>query len=82
MALWWVGNAIFILVVVPVVVILLQRLARSAVDVEKHVETVHGQVGGIVVAVDDVKQLIPVRAAVKRAGAGLTGYVTAVSRIL
>jgi hypothetical protein len=82
MQLWWVGNAIFILVVIPIVVILLQRLARSAGDVGSRVDAVHGQAGGIVVAVDDVKQLVPVRDAVKRAGAGLTRYVQAVSRIL
>jgi hypothetical protein len=82
MALWWAGNAIFIFVVIPVVVILLQRLASSAVDVGERVDTVHEQAEGIVVAVDDVKQLIPVRDAVKKTAAGLTRYVQAVSRIL
>lgn len=82
MALWWIGNAIFILVVIPVVVVLLQRLARSAFDVGKHVDTIHGQARGIVIAVDDVKALIPTRDAVKRVGAGLTRYVQAVARIL
>ena len=82
MVLWWVGNAIFFFVIIPVVVVLLQRLARSAIDVGKHVDTIHGQAGGIVIAVDDVKQLIPTRDAVKRVGAGLTRYVKAVDRIL
>ncbi|MGH3534118.1 MAG: hypothetical protein ACRDQG_05315 [Pseudonocardiaceae bacterium] len=82
MALWWIGNAIFILVVIPVVVVLLQRLARSTFDVGKRIDTIHGQAGGIVIAVDDVKALIPTRDAVKRVGAGLTRYVKAVDRIL
>ncbi|MGH4013929.1 MAG: hypothetical protein ACRDSL_08375 [Pseudonocardiaceae bacterium] len=82
MALWWIGNAIFILVVIPVVVVLLQRLARSAIDVGKHIDTIHDQVGGITIAADDVKALIPTRDAVKRVGAGLTRYVKAVARIL
>lgn len=82
MVLWWIGNAIFILVVIPVVVVLLQRLARSAFDVGKHIDTIHNQAGGIVIAVDDVKALIPTRDAVKRVGAGLTRYVKAVDRIL
>jgi hypothetical protein len=82
MVLWWIGNALFLLVVIPVVVVLLQRLARSAVDVGKHVDTIHGQAGGIVIAVDDVKALIPTRDAVKRVGAGLTRYVKAVDRLL
>ncbi len=82
MALWWIGNAIFILVVIPVVVVLLQGLASSASDVSKHIDTIHGQAAGIVVAADDVKQLYSVRDAVKQVGAGLTRYVNAVARIL
>ncbi|MGH3766347.1 MAG: hypothetical protein ACRDS0_16370 [Pseudonocardiaceae bacterium] len=82
MTLWWIGNAILFLVVIPVVVVLLQRLMRATADIGKQVDTIHGQAGGIVVAVDDVKALIPTRDAVKRVGAGLTRYVQAVARIL
>ncbi|MDQ2879797.1 MAG: hypothetical protein M3Y48_00645 [Actinomycetota bacterium] len=82
MALWWIGNALFFFLVIPVVVILLIGLWRSAVDVGKRVDTVHDQAGGIVIACDDVKALIPTRDAVKQVGAGLTRYVQAVARIL
>jgi hypothetical protein len=82
MALWWIGNTIFIFVVIPVVVVLLQRLVGSAVDVGKRVDAIHDQAGGIVVAVDDVKALIPTRDAVKRVATGLTRYVKAVARLL
>ena len=82
MALWWIGNAIFILVIIPVVVVLLQRLMRAVFDIGKRVNTIHDQAGGIVIAVDDVKALIPTRDAVKRVGTGLTRYVKAVDRIL
>ena len=82
MALWWIGNAVFILVVIPVVLVLLQRLMRSVLDVGKRIDTIHNQAAGIVIAVDDVKALIPTRDAVKQVGAGLTRYVQAVARIL
>lgn len=82
MVLWWIGNAIFLVVVIPVVVVLLQRLKGSAVDVGKQIDIVHDQAGGIVIAVDDVKALIPTRDAVKQVGAGLTRYVKAVDRLL
>jgi hypothetical protein len=82
MALWWIGNAIFIFVVIPVVVVLLQRLAGAAVEVGRRVDTIHDQAGGIVIAVDDVKALLSTRDAVKRVGAGLTRYVKAVARVL
>lgn len=82
MALWWIGNVIFILVVIPVVVLLLQRLMRSALDVGKRVDTIQNQTAGLVIALDDVKQLLLVRDAVQRVGAGLTRYVKAVARLL
>ncbi|HEU0087828.1 MAG TPA: hypothetical protein VFQ77_09280 [Pseudonocardiaceae bacterium] len=82
MALWWIGNAIFILVIIPVVVVLLHRLMKSVLTIGKHVNAIHGQAGGILIAVDDVKALIPTRDAVKRVGAGLTRYVKAVDRAL
>ncbi len=82
MALWWIGNAIFILVVIPVVVVLLQRLLRAVSDIGKYVDSIHSQAAGIVVALDDVKQLVPTRDAVKQVAAGLTRYVKAVDRLL
>ena len=82
MILWWIGNAIFILIVIPVVVVLLQRLSRAVIDIGKHVDTIHNQAAGIVIALDDVKQLTHTRDAVKRVAAGLTRYVKAVDRIL
>jgi uncharacterized membrane protein len=82
MALWWIGNAIFFFVVIPVVVVLLQRLAGSAANVGKRVDVIHDQAGGIVIAVDDVKALLSTRDAVKRVGSGLTRYVKAVARVL
>ncbi len=81
MTLWWIGNAIFVLVVIPVVAILLHRLASSAGVVGKRVHTVHHQASGIAVAVDDVKQLIPVRDGVKRVAARLTRYASAMPGI-
>jgi|1185.fasta_scaffold1061478_1 hypothetical protein len=82
MVLWWIGNALFLIVVVPVVVVLLQRLKTSAVEVGREIDAIHDQAGGIVIAVDDVKALGPTRDAVKRVGAGLTRYVKAVDRLL
>jgi uncharacterized membrane protein len=82
MALWWIGNAIFILIVIPVVVVLLQRLLKAVADIGRHVDTIHSQAAGIVVALDDVKQLVPTSDAVKQVTAGLARYAKAVARIL
>ncbi len=82
MILWWIGNAIFVLVVIPVMVVLLARLVKPVVAIEKHVNVIHQDAGRIVVALDGVKGLITTRDLVKRVGGGLTRYVTAVDRIL
>lgn len=82
MTLWWIGNAIFVLVVIPVVVVLLHRLVKPVVAIEGHVDGIHESAGGVVVALDGVKALLTTRDLVKRVGGGLTRYVTAVDRIL
>lgn len=82
MALWWVGNAIFILVVIPVVVILLQRLVKPVRQIGKTVNTIHDQAGGISGALDAVPALLGTRDRVKQVGGLLVRYVTAVDRLL
>ena len=82
MTLWWIGNAIFILVVIPVVVVLLARLVKPVVAIEKHVNVIHQDAGRIVTALDGVQGLVTTRDLVKRVGGGLTRYVTAVDQIL
>ncbi len=82
MTLWWVGNAIFVLVVIPVVVVLLSRLTRAVVEIGKHVDHIHDQAVGLVGALDDVRALLHTRDLVKQVGGGLIRYATAVDRIL
>jgi integral membrane sensor domain MASE1 len=80
--LWWIGNAIFVLVVIPVVLVLLVRLVKPVAAIERNVNLIHQDAGRIVVALDGVKALVTTRDLVKRVGGGLTRYVTAVDRIL
>ncbi len=82
MTLWWIGNAIFVLVIIPVVVVLLHRLVKPVVQIDKNVSGIHESAGGIVIALDGVKALVTTRDLVKRVGGGLVRYVTAVDRIL
>jgi hypothetical protein len=63
-------------------VVLLARLVKPVVAIERHVNVIHQDAGRIVVALDGVKGLITTRDLVKRVGGGLTRYVTAVDRIL
>ncbi|HEY4008165.1 MAG TPA: hypothetical protein VGM60_23700 [Pseudonocardia sp.] len=82
MTLWWIGIAVLVLVVLPVVVLLLQRLSNAVGRIDTHVRKIHDQAGGLVVAVNDVAALVGTRDRVSRVGSGLTRYVNAVDRIL
>lgn len=82
MTLWWIGNAIFILVIIPVVVLLLSLLLRPVIQIRKHCVDIDQHAERIVVGLEDAKALLHTRDAVKRVGAGLTRYVTAVDRLL
>lgn len=82
MALWWAGNAIFVVVIIPVVVVLLQQLTKPVVDIDEHVGDIHSNAGHIVAGLDGVKSLNTTRDLVKRVGGGLRRYVNAVDRIL
>lgn len=82
MALWWIGNVVLVVVVLPVVVVLLHRLATSVVRISAHVNKIHDQAGGLVVALDDVMALVGTRDRVTQVATGLTRYVNAVDRVL
>lgn len=38
MTVWWIANAAYVLVVVPIVVVLLTLLLRAALEVSRHAE--------------------------------------------
>lgn len=82
MVMWWIGNAIFVLVVIPVVILLLNGLVKPVRAIGGRAVEIHEQAGGILVALDAVPALLGTRDRVKLVGAGLTRYVNAVDRIL
>jgi hypothetical protein len=82
MALWWIGDAVLIVVVVPLVALLLRRLLSPVLDIGRYVEDVHRDAGSVDVALDDVPALVITRGLVHRVGAGLVRYVNAVDRLL
>lgn len=44
MAIWWVGNAVLLLVVAPVVILLANRVIRPATEIRRYAEDIleHG----------------------------------------
>ncbi|MBV9313827.1 MAG: hypothetical protein JO100_08805 [Pseudonocardia sp.] len=82
MTLFWIGDAVLILVVAPVVVLLLHRLTVPVVQIGKHVRAIDQQADGLVTALGDVPMLLGTRDRVTQVSKGLARYVDAVERVL
>lgn len=82
MTLWWIGNAIFLLVIIPVVVLLLTLLLRPVGQIKKRVDSIHDNAGHIVADLDNITQLVQTRTTVRGVRDSLTRYVNAVDRML
>lgn len=82
MVLWWLGNALLILVILPVVLLLLQRLLRPTLDLARSVEDTRAGTDRIVVGLDQTSGLVRTRDAVRQVSSGLGDYARTVYRIL
>lgn len=82
MTLWWIGNVIFIVVIIPVVVLLLQLLLNPVVKIKKRVDSIHTKAGRLVVDLDSVTQFVQTRTTVRGIRDGLLRYLSAVDRML
>lgn len=82
MALWWVGNAILILVVIPVVVLIANRVVAPAVEIKKYADDILAN--GVLVTgnLDPIPALIETRRMVGETLAGVARYGGALDEIL
>lgn len=82
MTLWWIGNLVFLLVVIPVVILLLRSLSRPVFEIRDYVDDVleHGVLA--IAALDSVEELLDTRELVKDVGAGVGRYGAAIDELL
>lgn len=82
MTLWWIGNIVFLAVVIPVVILLLNHILRPALEIKKYADDVleHGVLA--IAALDATEELVKTRDLVKQVGAGVGRYGSALDRIL
>ena len=81
MTLWWIGNAIFSLVVIPAVVLCLHQVLKPAKTIQVYAEDItdHGsQFGPHLEALQD---LVRTRELVGRVNADLERYIRALDRM-
>lgn len=80
--LFWIANVIFIGVIIPVVVHLLNGLMRPAVEIKKYADDVLENGVMLTGELDVVPQLLTTRDLIKQVGAGANRYAAAIDRVL
>jgi hypothetical protein len=79
---WWIGVLLLYLAVIPVVLLLAQRLLQRVLEIRRYAADVLEHGIGVTKNLEPVPLLAETRDLVKRVGAGLGTYVQAVSRLL
>ncbi len=81
MALWWLGNLIFLAVVIPVVVTLLNNLMEPIVEIRRYGDDVleHGVL--LIAALDAVDELETTRDELAKVSAGVGSYGAALKQL-
>lgn len=82
MGLWWIGNLVFLLVVIPAVVYLLHQLMVPVLRIKTATDSILA--GGVTIAsqLDLVETLTPTRDSIKKIGTGVAQYGAALDKIL
>jgi len=80
--LWWIGNLILAVVVIPVVLVLLRNLMRPVNQIGREADAILAGGVTIVAQLDLLGGLVPTRDSIKQIGAGVAAYGAALDRIL
>ncbi|MDE0805814.1 MAG: hypothetical protein OSA99_21120 [Acidimicrobiales bacterium] len=77
MVLWWIGNAILLLVVAPVVILLANRVIRAGVEITEYADDILEHGVGLAGNLDPVPALLDTKSLVETATGNAVRYVTA-----
>lgn len=82
MVWWWIGNAILLVVVIPLVIVLADRVVRRALEIKGYAADVLEHGVGITGNLDPIPELVRTRDLVRAAREGAEQYGAAVGRLL
>lgn len=82
MVLWWIGNAVLLVVVVPVVVLLANRVIRPAVEVDRYASDILEHGVGLTQNLEPVPALLDTQALVAVAKGHAVRYVVALQPLV
>ncbi len=80
MLLWWIGNLLLLFVVVPVVLILLNRVLTPAKEIEAYANDILDHGVSLTGTLDSVPKLVRTRELAGTARQAATRYVAALQR--
>ena len=82
MKIWWFGNALLFLVVIPVVLALLNRTLTAVLDIQVHARNILANVVTLTGKLDEVpEELAETDEVVKQVAAGALRYVTGADKV-
>ena len=82
MWLWWVANALLLLLVVPLILLLANRVIRPAVEISRYADDILEHGVGITANLDPVPALIDTRDLVTVAKGHAVRYVVALGPLV
>jgi len=82
MAWWWVGNVILLAVVIPLVILLANRVVRPAIEIRRYADDILEHGVGLTGNLDPVPALVDTRRMVEEVKAGVVRYGGALDQIL
>ncbi|MBW3556806.1 MAG: hypothetical protein KY454_07705 [Actinobacteria bacterium] len=82
MVLWWIGNLLLVLVILPVVIILLNKLLRPAKEIEAYANDILDHGVKLTGALDAVPKLYQTADLVGTARRNVERYGRALERVL
>lgn len=82
MILWWIGNLIFLFVIIPTVVILLNRLYRPTMEINAYANDILEHGVALTGTLDSVPKLVQTRQLAASARQAASRYGAALQRLM
>ncbi len=82
MALWWIGNAVLLLVVIPAVVVVAQRVLRPALEIRRYADDAAEHGALLPSHLDPLEDLDRTRELAGHVATGLERYRRALDELL
>jgi hypothetical protein len=79
--LWWIGNIVFVAVIIPVVIVILIQVLTPIREIRAYADDIAEHGGLFGPHLEATSELLKTRDLVKQVNAGVIGYIEAIDRI-